>query len=209
MITRARALAPLLLPLTLATAPIVTAEAPAGLSGHWRLNVELSDDPREQFSAREEGRRPMGGGRPGFRDEGRGGRHAGGKGPGGGRGFGGDRPESGQGMAAKFGGHEEMTLAVDERWFSVTGPEGREQRFVLGGTTSNPMGGTTHAAWEGEQLVLRGEPRGEGGPRIDRHYTLAPEGNRLHLLVELETPRGTTLRLNRFYDRAVTEGETP
>lgn len=209
MITRARTLIPLLLPLLLAAAPSLAAETPTGLSGQWRLNQELSDDPRELFAARDEERRSMGGGRRGFGGEGRGGRHGGGKGSGGGRGGGGGRGENGQGMAAMFQGDEEMTLTIDERWFSVTGPEGREQRFVLGGTTSNPMGGTTHATWEGEQLVLRGEPRGEDGPRIDRRYTLAPDGNRLHLLVEIETPRGNTLRLNRFYDRAAAEGETP
>lgn len=194
---RTLTLTALLLGVVTATA----AQEPPDLSGHWRLNPELSDDPKELFANQGERQRAMkGGGRAKGAGRGMGRRGEGG--------FGGGAPSSeggrGRGVMAMLGGGESMTLALDERWFTITDAEGRERRFILGGTTSTPMGGATHTEWQGDQLVLRGEGRGERGPRADRRYTLSPDGQQLHLLVEIETRRGDTLRLTRLYDRGPT-----
>ena len=94
-----------------------------------------------------------------------------------------------------------LTLAVDDQWFTLTGDDGRPRRFVIGGSTSTPLGGTTRTEWEGEQLVLRGE----GEPPLTRRLSLTPDGRRLRLVVESETPDGDPVRRSRIYDRSETE----
>lgn len=208
----------LLLSLPAAAADTTDSAAPPNLSGSWLFNQEASDDARAKF------REAMGG-------EGRGGPGMGGRGGMGGRRGGrsgegrpgGGRPgENGEGRGPGGGGEgrsgmrdlfepEDMTISQDGAAVTfVYGVGDRERTLLTDGSKVTKEGEAgrereIRAEWKGAQLVVRSE--GEGGRKSTETYELGPDGKRLSVKLEIETPRtAKAVVIMRIYDRGKESG---
>ncbi|HEX7252519.1 MAG TPA: hypothetical protein VF376_06530 [Thermoanaerobaculia bacterium] len=185
----------LLLPL--ASSQVVGSGALANLSGTWKLNKDLSDDPQQKMKdARSES--GGGGGRSGER-------HGGGMG----RGGGGRSGSSGSGddSSRPF---EDMTTALQQLKIEHQDPAltiedgiGRRHRLFTDGRKveeERSYGGTTeiHAVWKDGHVVVT--TQSEKGPKITETYAVAADGSQLTVTSKIETRRGGSVEIRRVYD---------
>lgn len=164
---------------------------PGDLSGSWRLNHDLSDEPREKMreSRPGGGARGFGGGR---RGGGLGGRRA--------------RPEGKEGEG--FGTlvdpttFETLTIVHRDPELRVTDGVGREHVFFTDGRKTEEersFGGTTkiRAMWKDGHVVVTTTP--EHGPKTTETYAVAADKSVLTVTTRVEA-RGRELEFRRVYD---------
>jgi hypothetical protein len=183
----------------------------AALVGHWKLNAELSEDPREKLRQAMErgggGGYPRGPGGGGMGHPGGGGawggmgRHGGGGGGGGG---GGDtaRPT---GMA--FLTATELTVTNVEPEVSIVEPEGVVRNLHPDGKKyETSSGGEVKTRWDGDRLQV--ETKSERG-QVKEIWSVSPETRRL--TVELQIQRGgmAPVGVKRVFDPAKTDVDAP
>lgn len=161
------------------------------LSGNWRMNDTLSDDPSEVMQKKMEEMRAIHGGRRGeFRGEGRG------DGP--------DRErmrerfrrmeqgarhiviqQTGEEVAMIHADRDTITIVPDGKWHRRETPSGDVE---------------TRARWI--DFALEVKTRRSGGPEITRLHRISDEG-RLEIVTFIELPRGNeTVEIVSVYDDA-------
>ena len=186
----------LLLPL--ASSQVIGSGALANLSGTWRLNKDLSDDPQQKMKdARSES---GGGGHSG-------GRHGGGMG----RGSGGHSGSSGSGSADEGQRPpEDMATALQQLKIDHQDPAltiedglGRLHHLFTDGRKveeEHSYGGTTeiHAVWKDARIVVT--TQSEKGPKITETYAVAADGSQLTVTSKIEMRRGGSVEIRRVYD---------
>jgi hypothetical protein len=168
------------------------AAGPSDLSGRWKLNHDLSDDPREKMreSGEEGGSRR--GGRAGFG----GGRH--------GR-FGGPRktPEGDASRRPSFDPEALETLSIvhHDRELRITDAAGREHALFTDGRKieEERSEGTVkmRAEWKDGHIVVTTTP--ERGPKTVETYAVAADGSVLTVTTKIEG-RGRGFEYRRVYD---------
>jgi YD repeat-containing protein len=192
------------------------------LVGEWRLNPELSEDPREKMrQARGEGGRPEGGGPPpGGGGAGGGGWGGGGGGQGGGHhggGRGGGYPGHGGpggegdgrgGPSAEGGGHagsmpftaSRITITNLEPEVTMLDPDGEVRRLHADDKAYKDDDGTeVKVKWDAKRLVVETKAR-RGSTR--ETWTVGDDPRRLTLLLEVRRPSGGTVTVKRVFDPA-------
>lgn len=188
------------------------AEARERLVGEWRLNRELSEDPREKLrQAREAGR--SGGGPPGmgggpasgWPGGGRGGHHRGGYG-GGGRGpEGGGEDGGGRALAMPLRASD-ITITNLQPQVTMLEPDGLERRIrVDGAAHRDGEGNEVKAHWDGDELVV--ETKAERG-RTKETWSVAGDPRRLTVRLEVKGPYGT-VKVKRVFDPRDHAAQTP
>ena len=186
-------------------APLLDAAERPDFSGTWRLNEDLSENPREKMREAMESRRRA----SGIFDSGRGGRR-GGRGDGG---RGGAMGEGRQGRRAGllFGeGADELTIRHDDPMLSITDASGRKRDFKTDGRTIEIEGERGNveirATWKkGERVEITTER--ERVSKVKETYELAPEGRQLIVTLRMEGGRMPTFSCRRVYDAAKAEVE--
>ena len=177
-------------------APRARASGPGNLSGTWKLNHELSDDPREKMrEARESG-----GG------TGRGGGFRGHRGGGGARGFHGRRPEGE--AESRSGDSEDMTRAFEtlsivhrDPELQITDATGHEHVLFTDDRKieEERSAGTAkiRARWKDGHVVVTTTP--EHGSKIVETYAVTADGSVLTVMTAIEG-RGREIEFRRVYD---------
>jgi hypothetical protein len=178
-------------------------EAPAedrtALSGAWRLNRELSDDPATLRS---------GGGGDDSDDPARSERRRGGGGMGRVGGMGGERPDPEQMkrvraiMQSLMEPPANLIISVEETLVTFTDADGRSQRFATTNKKEKHQldAGTveTKTKWDRDALVK--EISLDGGTKVVETYSVTEMGQ-LQVAVKLESSRmGRPLTVRRVYD---------
>jgi hypothetical protein len=184
--------------LALTSSQVAGSGALANLSGTWRLNKDLSDDPQQKMKdARSES---GGGGHSG-------GRHGGGMGHGWGGRSGGSGSGSGDDAQRPL---EDMATAMQQLKIDHQNPAmtiedglGREHHLFTDGRKieeERSYGGTTeiHAVWKDGHVVVTTQP--EKGPRITETYVVAADGSQLTVTSKIEMRRGGSVEIRRVYD---------
>jgi hypothetical protein len=189
------------------------------LVGEWKLNPELSEDPREKMrQARGEGGHPDGGGPPG--GGGGGGRGGGWSGHGGGSGHhggghGGGYPGHGgsggqgdsQGEPSAEGGGRASSMAFTASRITVTNlepevtmldPEGEVRQLHPDDKAyKDDSGRETKAKWEAKRLVV--ETKTQRGSTKET-WTVGADPRRLTLLLEVRRTSGGSVTIKRVFD---------
>lgn len=185
------------------------------LSGSWRLNREMSDDPRKKIQEAMQrvrsANRGKGAGRGGM---GRGGQRGGGMGgrPSGARTGGRDRgrPEresTFQELKALLNGSETLELTHKEPMLLIVTDGGKRQRVftdMRGGSVS-AMGSmdqsVTIAGWEQDILII--ETTNDPHPRLVQEFKLDANTHRLLVSTVVRLPWSSeTVSINRVYEAA-------
>src|SRR5262245_20793976 len=181
--------------------PLVSSETAwsgslANLSGTWKLNKDLSDDPQQKM-------------RDARNESGGGGSHSGGRHGGMGRGGGGRSGGSGSGEDAQRP-LEDMAAALQQLKIDHQDPAltiedglGRQHHLFTDGRKieeERSYGGTTeiHAAWKDGRIVVT--TRSEKGPKLTETYAVAADGSQLTVTSKVETRRGGSVEIRRVYD---------
>lgn len=179
------------------------------LVGEWKLNPELSEDPREKMrQARAGSGRPEGGGPPGG---GHGGGWGGGGGPGGHGGghhggYGGDRSAGGQAGAPGAEGRalsmaftsSQVTVTNIEPEVTMLDPEGDLRRLHADDKAYKDDTGTeVKARWDASRLVV--ETKTQAGS-IKETWTVDSDPRRLTVLLELRRSSGEGVTFRRVFD---------
>jgi hypothetical protein len=169
------------------------AGGPSDLSGRWKLNHDLSDDPREKM--REAGGRRGGagprGGHGGFGGR-RGGRFGGGR----------EAPEGDADRETSFDPEAIETLSIvhHDRELRITDGVGREHALVTDGrkVEEERSAGTVkmRAEWKDGHVVVTTAP--EHGPKIVETYAVAADGSALTVTTKIEG-RGRAFEYRRVY----------
>lgn len=168
-------------------ASIGFAGTPGNLSGNWKLNHELSDDPlqkREEAIAKSGGARPPGGGPRGRRS--------------------GNAPEDARPDPLVF--FESLDfLKIDHQdpKLVITDAAGREHVLSTDGhkIEEERSAGVARvkANWEDGHVVVRTVP--ERGPSLTETYSAAADGSQLTVLMEIEgRGRMPDITIRRVYD---------
>ena len=186
----------LLLPL--ASSQVIGSGALANLSGTWRLNKDLSDDPQQKMKdARSES---GGGGHSGGRHGGGMGRGLGGRSGSSGSGSGDEGPRPLEDMATAL-----QQLKIDHQDPALTIEDGlaRLHHLFTDGRKieeERSSGGTTeiHAFWKDGRIVVT--TQSEKGPRITETYAVAADGSQLTVTSKIEMRRGGSVEIRRVYD---------
>ena len=188
------------------------------LVGRWKLNPELSEDPREKMrQARGDGGRPEGGGSGGGR--GGGGRGGGGWGGGGGGrghgggggGYGGHGSQGGQsGPRTEGDGHarsmlftaSEITVTNLEPEVTMLDPDGEQRQLHPDDKAYKDDGGTeVKAKWDESRLVV--ETKAQGGSTKET-WTVGADPRRLTVLLEIKRSFGD-VKVKRVFDPVATD----
>jgi hypothetical protein len=186
----------LLLPL--ASSQVIGTSALANLSGTWKLNKDLSDDPQQKMKdARSES---GGGGHSGGRHGGGMGRGSGGHSGSSGSGSGDDGQRPLEDMATALQqlkiDHQDPTLTIEDGL-------GRQHHLFTDGRKieeERSYGGTTqiHAVWKDGRIVVT--TQSEKGPKITETYAVAADGSQLTVTSKIEMRRGGSVEIRRVYD---------
>ena len=174
-------------------------------SGEWRLNEELSDDPREKMQEMMSARRSGRGGGRGGQTGGGCGRRGGGSGadgPGGG-----GMSEDGQRRRSPFGDPEavrHLSIEYDAPRLTIIDAAERGRVLYTDGRKVNRDYGEgrlveVKARWK--KGVLEVERKGERGTQRER-YRLSEDGQRLTIESRIEMGRMGKIEIERVYDRA-------
>ncbi len=168
------------------------------LSGHWKLNKELSDNPKEKMSGAERGSRGdfgMGGGGMHGGARGGSGMHGGMQGGHGGAGRPGSDP---------FGiANDEITITQSATSVVITGGE-HERVLRTDGKVDlvdTPRGGqiAISSRWDGDSFVvtMKDEMR-----KSTETWRIDPESHRLIVTTEIDRGEGSTkMTIRRVWDR--------
>ncbi len=170
----------------------VTIAIKPNLSGFWKLNKELSDEPREilqqamqesrNFKSRSEGKGRGGFGRRGMRSSGRMVSREGGT-------FGGRGQRPLQGLSEFIQPTEQMEIIYEKPVLNIVQEDGRKRRFYTDnrGASISASGGlqqkVTTAGWEKTDLII--ETTSDGGPRIIERYSLDSSLRQLNVAVQV------------------------
>jgi hypothetical protein len=223
----------------LRTAPVQGGEKPVdetamtaarqSFVGEWRLNKELSDDPRAKMR---EGRPEGGPGGEGGGGGWGGGRHGGGGGwgggggrggggggwgggggrGGGGRGGGGSNPDaSGAGRSgAPMGGMlfsaDRITITNLTPEITIMAPEGELRTLHADNQGYQTSGGATvKTRWDGTRLLVETK-RERGG--LKEAWTVSTEPQRrLTVVLDVDRPFGSSVKIKRVFDPPAAEGQ--
>jgi hypothetical protein len=171
----------------------------ANLSGSWKLNKDLSDDPQQKMK---DARSESGGG--GSAGAGRsGGRH-------GGMGRGARSSDSGSGEDTQRSTLEDaaassplLKIRHEDPALSIVDGLGRQHQLYTDGRKveeQRSLGGTTQlrANWKDGRIVVTTEP--EHGPKITDTYAVAADGSQLTVTTRIELHRGRPVEIRRVYD---------
>jgi hypothetical protein len=194
------------------------------LVGEWRLNPELSEDPREKMrQARGEGGHPEGGGPPGGRGGGGGGWGGGGHGGGSGHhggGHGGGYPGQGgpggqgdsQGGPPAEGGGRASSMPFTASRITVTNlepevtmldPEGEVRQLHPDDKAyKDDSGREVKAKWDAKRLVV--ETKTQRGSTKET-WTVGADPRRLTVLLEVKTSFGGVVSVRRVFDPVATD----
>jgi hypothetical protein len=179
------------------------------LVGEWRLNPDLSEDPREKMMEAMQQRRQRGGmGRGGGmgggmgRGGGMGGRGGGGMGRGGGKGPGGDRDGGAEGRRPpmmSFFSATELTITHIEPAVAIVEPDGLVRTLQPDGERYQVEhgDGEVRTRWDGHRLVV--ETKTERG-RMKETWSVSPDSGRLTVRLELGGGRMPTVEVDRVYE---------
>jgi hypothetical protein len=180
------------------------------LVGQWKLNPELSEDPREKMrQARAEGGGSGGAGRGGWGGGGGSwGGHGGGYGGGGG-GYGGGRGGYGSGQTgaeAAGGGRPlamvltaaQITLTSIEPDVTMVDPDGEQRRLHADDQTYKDENGTeVKSRWDKGRLVV--ETKTERGG-LKETWSVGEDLRRLTVFVEIKRSYGGDVSVKRVFD---------
>ena len=180
------------------------------LVGAWKLNRDLSDDPRANPAPSAGGGQPgrRGGGGFGGGFGGFGGRRGGGSGGGGRGGFDPGRMEAMQEVLQRFmEAPQKLTIVERDGEIVVTGSDGRTQNLKPDGhkiqqKMANGLVSTARKTeWTGATLVTEIEI--ENGPTIVQNYARSEGGSQLVVTTKMNAPRGGQPREVKYiYDPA-------
>jgi hypothetical protein len=172
----------------------------ANLSGSWKLNKDLSDDPQQKMK---DARSESGGG--GSSGGGRSGGHRGG-----GMGRGGRSSDSGNDDDTQRSTFEDaaassalLKIQHEDPALSIVDGLGRQHQLYTDGRKveeQRSLGGTTQirANWKDGRIVVTTEP--ERGPKITDTYAVAADGSQLTVTTRIEGHRGHPVEIRRVYD---------
>lgn len=191
-------------------------DARQALVGEWRINTALSDDPRAKV--RDAGGWGGGGGErggaagdPGGGGWGGGGR-GGGRGPGGGGSGWGGGHGGGMGHGGPRGGSQNGPSAAAVELFAapqititnltpevtMLEPDGAIRRLHADEKAyKDEAGREVKARWDEGRLVV--DTKGERG-HVRETWSVASDPRRLELLLEVERPYGSAVKIRRVYD---------
>jgi hypothetical protein len=167
----------------------------ANLSGTWKLNKDLSDDPQQKMK---EARDDSSGGGGAF------GRHRGGMG---GRRRGGETGATDDNPRSSFEDNaaalQLLKIRHHEPDLTIEDGLGRQHKLFTDGRKveeERSLGGTTQirAAWKDARIVVTTEP--EKGPKITETYAVAADGSQLTVTSRIEGRRGRAVEIRRVYD---------
>jgi hypothetical protein len=208
--------------------PAPAAPALPSLSGHWKLNVQESEDARQKMRQSREGResgagegRGAGGGygRGGGGGYGRGGGRGGGGYGGGGYGGRGHRPGGGDGSAASpnrdpqgslallFNPPQELHVTQTETEIAILDQDGLlralhpDSKTYKTGADEDDL--KTH--WEADHLVV--ETQTKGGGKLTETFGLDSEKHRLTVVLNVEGGSRPALSVRRVYDEQKPAGQ--
>ncbi len=167
----------------------------SGLSGSWVLNLDESDDPREQFGRED---RPEGGRRRGMRR-----RRGDSQGAEGAEGAEGEGPRRGGGGG--LGARRQFDITQDHGSVTFTRGNGLSRTLETDGQiiTRELRGGEVEirAFWSDGDLVIE-RTRSEGGA-FTQTYSLSDDGAQLFLTIRIENDRlDGPIEFRLVYDRA-------
>jgi hypothetical protein len=190
------------------------------LVGEWRLNPELSEDPREKMRQAREGGRPEGGGYPAGRGGGGGGwgegggsgHHGGGHGGGyGGHGGPGGQGDSQGGPRAEGDGRalsmlftaSQITVTNLEPQVTMLDPEGEVRQLHANDKAyKDDRGNEIKARWEAKRLVV--ETKTQRGSAKET-WTVGADPRRLTVLLEVRRSSGGEITVKRVFDPVATD----
>jgi hypothetical protein len=180
----------------------------AALVGHWQLNAELSEDPREKLrEAMERGGRggyPGGPGGGGMGHPGGGGGWGGRGHHGGGGGGGGDSPPP---TGVAFLTASELTVTNVEPEVSIVEPEGVVRNLHPDGKKyQTSSGGEVKTHWDGDRLKV--ETKSERG-QVKETWSVSPETRRLTLELQIQRGGMAPVGVKRVFDPAKIDGDAP
>ncbi len=195
-----------------AAAGVGTQAVGPDMTGHWVLNEELSEDPREQMRKRFQARARVGGagggGRGGGGAGGAGGGGFGGRGGGGAGGGGFGRPAGAGGRGGQQGaggrgqgggGFDELTIEHQEPTFSITDSEDRSRTFRTDWKSWHALErGEVKTAWKKGKLVV--EQRNQQDRKTTSKYSINPDGQ-LVIAVTISMGQAGPVTFDRVYDR--------
>lgn len=176
------------------------------LVGEWKLNPELSEDPREKMrQARGGGGPPGGGGGRGGGWGGHGGGHGGGYG--GGHGGGGYHRSADQGEAPSEGQRPSMSMPFTASQIAVTNiepeitmldPDGEQRQLHPDDKAYKDAGGTeVKTKWDSGHLVV--ETKNERGS-VKETWSVDADPRRLTVLLEIKRSYGSDISVRRVFD---------
>jgi hypothetical protein len=174
------------------------------LVGQWRLNPDLSEDPREKMmeamqQRRQSGGMGRGGGMGGGGGMGRGGGMGGGMGRGGGTGRGGEEGRRPQMMA--FFSADELTITHLEPAVAIVEPDGLVRTLQPDGEKHQVEHGEgeVKTRWDGARLVV--ETKTERG-KMKETWSVSPGTGQLTVRLGLEPGGGRmpAVEVDRVYD---------
>jgi len=200
----------------------VPAPARESLVGVWKLNAELSEDPRAKMREGSAGRGPGGGGPGGGGEPGGGGaRPHGGGGwgghPGGGGGHGGmGRGMGGHGGAGEPGGppdgstfarpvafDDQITVTNIQPEITMIDHDGEIRRLHADEKAYKDSNGSeVKTLWEGAFLVVETKT---GRGTVRETWSVAESPRRLTVLVKMERPFGGEISVKRVFDASTIE----
>jgi hypothetical protein len=198
-------------------APAAVEAARQALVGEWKLNTELSDDPRAKMREGREGGGGGGGGGGGrgggggggWGGGGGGGGRGGGMGRGGGGGWGGGGGGMGRGRQGGAGGQDparsmlfsasRITVTNLTPEVTILDPDGGIRRLNADDKSyHDPNGAEVKTRWDESRLVV--ETKTERG-RVKETWSATNEPRRLEVLLEVDRPfGGGTVKIKRVFD---------
>jgi hypothetical protein len=180
------------------------------LVGRWKLNPELSEDPREklrQAHAARGGGGGWGGGHPGGPGGEAGGRPGGGGWGGRHGGREGGPPSEGGGERAggpAFLTANELTITNVEPEVSIVEPEGMVRNLHPDGKKyDTSAGGEVKARWEDDRLLV--ETKSDRG-KVKETWAVSKETKQLTLTLDIDTSWGGSVSVKRVFDPAPVDG---
>jgi hypothetical protein len=195
-------------------APATAAAGKAAFVGHWKLNPELSEDPREKMRQAMErsgrGSFPGGPGGMGGRPGGYGGGAWGGGGGGMGRHAGGGdagRDPEGRPPVMAFLTANELTVTNIEPEVSIVEPEGVVRNLHPDGKKyDTSSGGEVKTRWDGDRLEV--ESKSERG-HVKETWSVSPEPRRLTVELQIQHGGLAPVTVKRVFDPATNDVDAP
>ena|SRR5215831_14697605 len=188
----------LLLFIPLASADVARSAGLANLSGTWKLNTSLSDDPQQKMKdANESG----GGGGGGY---GGGGGHRGGHRGGMGRGGSGSSSDDTRSTAESYNAAmQSLRIRHQDPELFIEDAAGHQHTLYTDGRKveeERSFGGTTQlqAVWKDGHVVVT--TQSEHGRKLTETYSITADGSQLTVTTKIDRQRGSAVEIRRVYD---------